>query len=208
MKLAIFGASGKTGQLLTQQALAAGHSLTALVRIPAKLQPSPNLRLIVGDVQNQAAVDDAILGAEAVLNVLGHTAKSPRDLQAVATRNIVSAMQRLGVKRLIALTGAGLRDPQDRPKPADQVFGFLLKTFSPAVLADARSQAIFMEASTTDWTIVRVPRLTDGPYTGTYKVGYIGPDSGIQVSRADVADFMLKQLTDTTYVHQRPMISD
>lgn len=131
MKLAIFGASGQTGQLLTQQALAAGHSLTALVRNPAKLQKAPNLRLIVGDVQNQSAVDDTIMGAEAVLNVLGHTTKSPRDLQAVATRNIVSAMQRLGVKRLVALTGAGVRDPQDQPKPADRFFGFYSKRSPP-----------------------------------------------------------------------------
>lgn len=65
-----------------------------------------------------------------------------------------------------------------------------------------------MEASATDWVLVRVPRLTDGPFTGKYKVGYVGPNSGIQISRADAADFMLKQITDPTYIHQRPMISD
>jgi putative NADH-flavin reductase len=207
MKLAIFGATGKTGQILLAQALAAGHTVTALARNPAKLVPQPNLRVVAGDVQNQTAVDETLAGTEAVLNVLGHTRRSPRDLQAVATRNIVTAMQRLGIKRLVTLTGAGVRDPHDQPKAVDKFFGFLLKTFSPKVIADAKRQVIFMQASATDWIIVRAPRLSDGPRTGVYKVGYVGPDSGIQISRADVADFMLKQISDPAYVHQMPMIS-
>lgn len=207
MKLAIFGATGRTGQILVEQALAAGHQVTALARNPAKLNRRASLWVVAGDVQEQGKVEDTMREAEAVLNVIGHTAKSPRDLQTVAARNIVIAMQRQGIKRLICLTGAGVRDPQDRPKPVDLFFSFLLKMFSPQVLADATRQVDMIKASATDWIVVRVPRLTDDRHTGVYKVGYVGPNSGVQISRADAADFMLKQLTDPTYVHQMPVVS-
>ncbi len=160
-----------------------------------------------GDATDPVAVERVVQGTDAVLLTLGHTKTSPKDVQAVATRHIVAAMRKHNVKRLVSLTGAGVRDSKDAPKLVDKVFGFLLKRLSPDVLADGEQHAAIIRSSDLDWVIVRGPRLTQGPRTGKYRVGYVGKDSGISISRADLAEFMLKQATDTSYLRSMPMVS-
>ncbi len=208
MKLAIFGASGRTGRPLVEQALAAGHQVTALVRTPNSFPlKHERLRVVEGSVEDAAKVEEAVRGADAVLAVLGHTKTSNKDVLTVGTRNIVNAMKKHGVQRLINLTGAGVRDPQDQPKLVDKVFGFALGRLQPDLLRDSENQTKVIQTSDLAWTIVRGPRLTGGPRTGKYRVGYVGKDSGTQASRADIADFMLKQVTDTTYLRKLPVVS-
>ena len=209
MELAIFGASGRTGRPLVQQALDAGHDVIALVRTPATF-PLKHERLTVvqGDAMNAADVDEVVQGADAVLSTLGQTKNSPKDMQTVATKNIVAAMQKYGITRLVSLTGAGVDAPEDQPKLINHVIKFALKSLSGAVLADAEQHAKVLQNSTLDWVIVRGPMLTEGPHTGKYRVGWVGVNTGTRISRADVADFMLKQLTDNTYLHKAPMVSD
>lgn len=208
MKLAIFGASGRTGKPLVEQALAQGHEVRALVRDPAKLPlQHERLLLISGDAMNAADVAGTIEGTDAVLSALGQTKGSPKDLQTVATRHMVAAMKAHGVARVISLTGAGVRDPNDQPKLVDRVFGLLLAVAARDVLRDANAHAEVLRGSGLAYTLVRGPRLTEGPRTGVYKVGYVGKDSGTQVSRADIADFMLRQLTDDAWVYKAPMVS-
>jgi putative NADH-flavin reductase len=208
MKLTIFGASGRTGRPLVEQALAAGYEVTAFVRDPARLPISDaRLHVVQGDVMNAAQVDEAVRGADAVLSVLGHAKGSPKNMQTVATENIVAAMKKHGVRRLISLTGAGVKDPQDQPKLVDHAIRGLLVLLQKDVLRDAEQHARVIQQSDLDWTIVRGPRLNEGPRTGTYRVGMIGKNSGTMVSRADLADFMLKHVDDTTYLGQAPVVS-
>ena len=101
-----------------------------------------------------------------------------------------------------------IRRPRDWPKLFNHIINFLLKRISPRVLADAQRHTDQVRASGLDWTIVRVPMLQDGPSIGNVRVGWVGENVGIRVSRSNVADFMLKQLTDNTYVHQAPVISN
>jgi len=124
-----------------------------------------------------------------------------------AAYHITHAMQKSGVKRLVTLTGAGVRDPRDQPKAFDHLMRTLLGMLSGAVLRDSQEGVSMIRASDLDWTVVRVPMLTDGPLTGKFRVGYVGKDSGRQISRADAAAFMLQQLEDDTYFYQAPMIS-
>lgn len=208
MKLAVFGASGRTGTLLVRQALAGGHEVRALVRTPAKLELNDErLELIQGDALDSAAVERTVEGTDAVVGALGHTKNSPKDLQTVATRHLVAAMKAHGVARVVSLTGAGVRDPHNRPKLVDRVFGLLLATLARDVIRDAEAHAAVLRGSGLAYVIVRAPRLKGGPHTGVYRVSYVGPDSGTQVSRADVADFMLRQLTDDTWLGKAPMVS-
>jgi putative NADH-flavin reductase len=209
MKLTIFGATGRTGIPLVQQALAAGHSVTALARTPEKLPITHDqLTVVQGDATDSAAVERAVAGAEAVLSALGQTKGAPKDMQTVATRNIVAAMQQHGVRRLVSLTGAGVDAPQDQPKLINHLITFALKTLSGDVLRDAEGHAEVIRNSDLDWVIVRGPMLTEGPYTGQYRVGWVGVNTSARIARADVADFMLKQVTDDTYLRQAPMISE
>jgi putative NADH-flavin reductase len=209
MKLTIFGATGRTGIPLVQQALAAGHSVTALARTPEKLPITHDqLTVVQGDATDPAAVERAVAGAEAVLSALGQTKGAPKDMQTVATRNIVAAMQQHGVRRLVSLTGAGVDAPQDQPKLINHLITFALKTLSGDVLRDAEGHAEVIRNSDLDWVIVRGPMLTEGPYTGQYRVGWVGVNTSARIARADVADFMLTQVTDDTYLRQAPMISE
>jgi putative NADH-flavin reductase len=209
MKLTIFGATGRTGIPLVQQALAAGHSVTALARTPEKLPITHDqLTVVQGDATDSAAVERAVAGAEAVLSALGQTKGAPKDMQTVATRNIVAAMQQHGVRRLVSLTGAGVDAPQDQPKLINHLITFALKTLSGDVLRDAEGHAEVIRNSDLDWVIVRGPMLTEGPYTGQYRVGWVGVNTSARIARADVADFMLTQVTDDTYLRQAPMISE
>lgn len=208
MKVAIFGASGKTGRPLVEQALARGYEVTAFVRDPARLGIShEGLTVVRGDVTDGSAVERAVSGQEAVVSALGHVKGSPEDVQTRGTENIVAAMKKHGVRRLISLTGAGVRAEGDEPKFIDKAITFLLKRLQPAVLVDGVRHAEVIKGSGLEWVIVRGPRLTEGEKKGQYRVGLVGKNSGTQVSRADLADFMLDQLTDDAHLGKMPVVS-
>jgi putative NADH-flavin reductase len=208
MKIVIFGATGGTGRQLVQEALDAGHEVTAFAREPAKLDDirHANLRLVQGDVLDRAAVESAVAGHDAVLCAIGAGA-GRTTLREEGTAAIVRAMQKTGVRRLICQSSIGVGDSRAN-------LGFLTAyVIAPIFLrhafADHERQEAVVRDSGLDWTIVRPPHLNDGPRTGVYRHGFPVNDTTIQskISRADVADFMLTQLKDDTYVHQTPGVS-
>jgi putative NADH-flavin reductase len=209
MKIAIFGATGKVGRHLVDQALERGDRVTAFVRDPSKLttQRHERLKVVQGNVQNPKDVEQAVAGTDAVLSALGQTKTSSKDVLTEGIKNIVAAMNKHGVRRLVSLTGAGVRDPKDEPKLVDRVIGSLLKLLQRDLLEDAVGAARVIQESDLDWVIVRAPVLNEGEKKGEYRVGYVGKESGTRLSRADLAGFMLEQTTDDTYLHQAPMVS-
>ncbi len=208
MKLTLFGATGKTGRHLLEQALAQGHTVTVLARSPDRLaQGHERLNVIQGDIRDPEKVAQAIAGAEAVVSVLGPTSNKPELAVSRGIDNILAAMRQHGVRRLIQSAGAGVRDPQDTPTLVHAFFGGLARLLSPNVVADMTQVVDEVRQSGLDWTIVRVPMLTDGPATGRVREGYVGKDIGPRLARADLADFMLKQLETKTYVGRAPAIS-
>lgn len=209
MKLAIFGASGGAGKPLVAQALAADHQVTALVRTPSKLGLThPNLTIIQGDATDPQAVEKTIAGADGVISVLGPTQNAADKPITRATQNILAAMQKQNVRRLIVSVGAGVLDPNDSPDFVAKLMGALVKTFSRHVYADMLNVSEAVRASDRDWTIVRVPMLTNEPKKGRVKVAWVGKGMRRTITRADMADFMLKQAQDNTYLRQAPAISN
>lgn len=208
MKIIVFGASGGTGIEIIRRALAAGHEVTGFVRNPAKIEiTDPHLALFQGDVLDAAAVENAIAGHDAVISALGPTRPPIPGMMATAAENIVAAMKKAGVRRLISTTGAGVSDPEDQPKLVDKVFKGLLTVLSGDVLKDSEANVEIIRSSDLDWTIVRFPRLLNGPHTGKYRVGSIGKDSGTQIARADGADFIVKELGEGKYIRRMPVVS-
>ena len=208
MKIAVFGGTGRTGRHVVEQALAAEHSITALARTPAKLPKHERLVVIGGDVQDPSAVEKTVVGAEAVISVLGPTSNEPTFEVSKGMRHILAAMQKHGVRRLIISAGAGVGDPNDTPKLSNKAINLLLKLLARNVYEDMKGAVDIVRASEYDWTIVRVPRLMDGPKTGTIKVGYVGNAMGMQINRADMASFMLDQLQNDAYIRKAPAISN
>lgn len=208
MKLLVVGSTGGTGRELVKQALAQGHEVTAYARTPARLDDltHPGLQVVRGDVLDSAAVERAVAGQDAVLCAIG-TGAGRSTLREDGTGNIVRAMEKAGVRRLICQSSMGVGDSRAN-------LGFLTKyvivpIFLRHAFADHERQEAVVKQSALDWTIVRPPHLNNGPRTGTYRHGFATTETGIQgkISRADVADFMLKQLADTTYLHQTPGLS-
>lgn len=208
MRIAVFGATGKTGRHIVEQALNAGHVVTALARTPGKLNIAHDrLSVVQGDLANPDAIARVVSGADAVISVLGPTNNKPERTISAGMRLILDAMRAHNVKRLIISAGAGVRDPLDKPKLIDRFFGLVLRLVSANVVADMEETVALVRASDRDWTVVRVPMLTDAPPTGSIKVGYVG-DISPRISRADMAAFMLKQIEDKTYVGKAPAISN
>jgi uncharacterized protein YbjT (DUF2867 family) len=200
MTLTVFGATGRTGRPLVEQALLKGHAVRAFVRSKEKLADQQDLSddlltPVEGDVTDAAPVARAVRGADAVLSTLGHAEGAPDDVQTVGTRHIISAMETHSVRRLVSETGAGVSDPNDEPHLGGRIMNGLLGLVAPKVAEDARGHAEAIRQSGLDWVIVRAPRLTQGPHTGTYREGYLQLGPFDKIARADVADFMLREAT-------------
>lgn len=208
MKIIIFGASGGLGVEVMEFALRLGHFVTAFVRSPEKVKiRHPNLTVFQGNVMDSAAIAKAIAGQDAVISTIGPSRPPIPHMMERAAKNIVAGMREHGVLRLISTTGAGVRQPEDQPKFVDNFFGVLLNLLAKEVVADSVENVRALQASDLDWTIVRLPRLVDGKYTGKYRVGFVGRDSGTQLARADGADFILKELSEKKWVKKLPVVS-
>jgi putative NADH-flavin reductase len=205
MKIIIFGATGGTGRELVTQALDRGHEVTAFVRDPDRLGV-PGPEVVRGDVLDQFAVERALAGQEAVLVAIGAGA-GRTTLREEGTRNIVAGMRATGVKRLICLSSLGVGD--SRANLSFFTRYIVVGVFLRHAFADHERQEAVVRETSLDWTIVRPPHLKDGPRTGEYLHGFPPVKTRIEgrISRADVADFMLDQLEDDTYLRQTPGVS-
>jgi uncharacterized protein YbjT (DUF2867 family) len=207
MKLTVFAATGGIGRQIVDQALAAGHDVTAVARNPSTLPGG--VRAVAADLAavDPAALEAAVAGADAVLSGLGPRSRADAGIASVGTRAIVRAMQATGVRRIVVVSAAPVATvaSPDRPNPPrhDSGDGFLMRHLAaPALVAalrDVYADLALMEDvlrdSGLDWTAVRPPRLTNRPPTGTYRTA-IGRNlrRGLLVARADVAHLMLAVL--------------
>lgn len=207
--IALFGATGQTGKQFLELALAEGYEVKALVRNTAKLKlANPKLTVLKGDVLNEQDVNQTIAGADIAISLFGHVKGSPEWLQTHGTENIVSAMQKNSVDRIISLSGGGLPFPEkDKPKFADKLIRTIMKIAVPKILNDAIKHHDVLKKSGLDWTIVRAPRLTNDPKLGAYRVGWVGVNASTKISRADLADFILTQVEDESFNFQMPFVS-
>lgn len=211
MKVAVFGATGRAGRHVVRQALDAGHEVVAFARTPANLGIThERLRVVQADIQDAAKVGEAVAGADAVISVLGPTHNRPEMTVSKGIEHILAAMQAHGVRRLIASAGAGVGDPNDRPTLMHRLITLALRLSARNVVADMERAVQLIRASDRDWTIVRVPMLTDEPAKGSVRAGYVGQGTGPRLSRADMAAFMLAQLElgASNYLRQAPTISN
>ena len=205
MQLAIFGATGGTGRQIVRQALEAGHSVTALVRNPAKaVIEHASLTLVQGNVLNQADVTPVVAGADAVIVALDNTADNPEMVVSRGTGVVIQAMQAQGVRRIIIVSSIGVGESKEQ---VSFVFKMLMGTILKKAMEDKEAQEKLVKASDLEWTIVRPGGLTDAPATGAYQSGTDPKIKAGQVSRADVAAFVLRQVEDPQYIRKAPAIT-
>ena len=204
MKIAIFGASGATGRLLTERCLAAEYEVAALLRRPATFALREQVRVVEGSAFNVEAVRRTVEGADVVLSALGARSLRREDVLERAVPLIVEAMQQSGVRRIIALGSAGTKDDSLKKQPAWRrwfVQKMVYNSFLKWPVASQRAQWAILSASGLDWTMVMPPMLLNKPGRGTFRVdGEALPRNGARISREDVADFMMAQIGSAEWV--------
>lgn len=205
-RILIVGATGGTGRQLVTQALERGHEVTALVREPSKLQVvHPRLTVVQGDVLDEGSVDAAMRGQEAVLSALGHKRYFyPTRILSEGTRNILRSMETHGVSRLVCETSLGIGDSAGRMGLYYTLF--VVPVILPFYFWDKTRQERLIAESNVEWVIVRPGVLTNGDKRGRLRHGlHVGSFLlTVRISRADVADFMLNQLTSDEYLRAAP----
>jgi putative NADH-flavin reductase len=210
LRILIVGATGGTGLQLVRQALEQGHQVTAFVRNPKKVKiEHPNLRITQGNVLDYASVESAMQGQSAVVSALGHKRFFyPTKILSEGTSNILRAMKSCGVPRFICESSLGVGNAAGRLGLPSTFF--VVPLILPFYFWDRVRQEKLIEESEVDWVIVRPAVLTNGVARGRYRHGprvgsYVLPK---RVSRADVAEFMLTQLNDDSYLGTAPGICD
>ena len=216
MRLTIFGATGGTGTHLVEQALAAGHDVTVVVRDPARLTirpgpaaPHPQLQVTKADIMDPAAITLAVEGADAVLTAIGPRGTGATTVSQDSVRSIIAAMQKDGARRLLMVSGSIVADEGESFYLRHLIKPVARRTFLRHVCADMRAAETEVEASDLDWTIMRPPGLTTKPATGHYRTRVDGglPRS-LTVSRADLAACMLSAITDPATVRKHVAIAN
>jgi putative NADH-flavin reductase len=203
MKIAIFGASGRTGILTVYQALDKGHLVTAFARKPSSVTiRHKNFQVIQGDILEYEKVKQAVEGQEVIISALGVESRKPTTVLSEGTRNILRAMEECKVSRFICMSSAGILG-----NDAGFLFGkIIMPLFLKQVFLDKVRQMKIIQETNLDWVIIRPTSLTDAPKTGKYKIT-MGLPVSRKIPRADVADFMLKLITNKQYDRQMPAIA-
>jgi len=212
VKVVIFGGTGPTGILTLTRALQTGHHVVIYARDPSKVKYNhPNISLVKGELSDEKLIARTLQGADAVISLLGPKGKSTTDLPlAQGMKHIVAGMRMHNVKRLIATATPSASDPGD-----DFQFGFsaavwMIRNLMRTAYDEIVSIAQTVRNSGLEWTLIRLPMLTDKPEKNPIKVGHIG-DGSINLfwlNRSDLANFLVKQLDDTSLIHKAPAVSN
>ena len=207
MKIAIFGATGKTGIELVKQALEQGHAVTAFVRDPARLAiENENLTFVTGDVFDPSSVAKAVEGQDSVICALGAGSELKKTtVRTTGTINIISSMQKNSIKRLIVVTAMGVGESWDTLSMFNKLF---FATLLKSSREDHEKQEVAVKESGLDWTIVRPSGLTETPRTGIYDVGENILATTSKIARADIADLILKELEQNTLIGKAVTITN
>ena len=207
MKIAIFGATGKTGVALIRQALDQGHEVTIMVRNPERLPRfSRKINVFTGDFNNKEMVRATIQGQDAVVCTLGSKELYKNSgIRTFGTRAIIEAMAIEGVKRFVVMSSWGIGDSWNNLPLFTKA---LFKLFMPAAREDHEAQELAVKASSLDWTIIRPSGLTNVAHVTPYDYGKDIVPKTSRISRANVADLILKVVTHHTHIHEAITISN
>jgi len=208
MKIFIAGASGGIGRQTVERALQAGHLVTALIRDPSKLAIAhSNLRIVTGDILQPLTFAHHLQGQQVVISALGISGAGlfndrPTVLYSRGCANLLAAIEQYGVGRIFCISASALEVSPVLPWYVRFAAKYILQKLLKHMYADLREMEAMVKASTTGWTIIRPPQLTDGPLTGQYRTAvnaYLR--NGLKISRADVAHLIIHQLKNNGLIH-------
>lgn len=213
MNVTVFGATGAIGSLTVGELLATGHTVTAYARNAKKIPATwgDRVRVVIGEMSDADAIDEAVTGADAVVSALGPSMdKTATGLPLVeGTRHILDAMKRHGVTRYIGQGTPSVQDPREKKTMQTRLVSFMGRTFLRRAYDELLGMTDLIRKSGVDWTIVRFTAPKDGAKVGTVKAGLYGTDKiGFPITRADIAAFTAAQVDSDRYIGRAPAISN
>lgn len=210
MKVFLFGATSPTGKMVLENLLAQNHSVTALARNPDNITiQNSNLKLVKGDVFDPSSFAESIKDNDVVVSILGTGSNNkPTTIYSAGGQNILDAMRKAGIKKLITLTSGGVQ--KDDPVIQKSFFyKYVGLWYLRHIYADMTLWENTLEKSKDiDWICIRPTYLRNKELTKKYRVNKTySPEKGWKISRADLADFITKQITSIEFIHQKPVIA-
>lgn len=208
MNIAMIGATGRTGQPLLETLLDRGHSVSVLVRDPAKLgSRAEQIRVVVGSVRDEMVLAQLVRGADAVLSALGPSEKD-KTLHSDTAATLARVMTTAGVRRFVGVSAAGIDVPGDTKSRRDRFVSKLIQTVGGAAVKDKPAEYAAWAASDLDWTLVRPPRLASGAATGTVEHHASTSCKKTSITRADLAAFLADVVEQNLYLRQAPLVAN
>jgi putative NADH-flavin reductase len=204
MRILIFGANGKIGSLVVDLALSRGHEVTGFYRSPDHIDK--RVKSIVGDATNSDDVASAVAGCEVVISCLGHVKVGDPIMQTKAISNIISAMEKQGMKRLVSLTGSGARLPGDKPSLIDRILNWGLAKVDPDKVSDGTNHIHILQDSSLDWTVVRTLKHSNIKPSPNLILTEGGP-ARLLSSRIQIAETMLDLAESNDWIKKAPILS-
>jgi hypothetical protein len=206
MRIAVIAANGRTGQVFVEAALAHGHEVVAGIYGKSFLdETNPRLTLRQCDATKIDDVRALINGQDAVVSLIGHVKDSPATVQTDAIQKIVNVMQSTGIKRIVSLTGTGVRFPGDRITIMDRILNASISIIDPARINDGKKHVEILKGSECDWTVIRVLKLQNVS-SKPFELTPHGPTK-LYVGRKEVALAILEVLEQKSFIHEAPILS-
>jgi putative NADH-flavin reductase len=196
MRIAVVGATGRTGRLVIEQALGRGHAVVALARHPEAVQlADTRLRVVAGDVLDRESLAGSFDGCDAVISALGvGTSRAATEVYSAGTANVLAEMSAAGTSRLAVISAYPAGPREHRPGLGDRIVGAILWRFFGATYTDMQRMEKILQRSDAQWVALRPPRLIDKPPTGSYRIGSMPPPGGRSLRYGDLATALLDVL--------------
>jgi len=206
MKIAVISANSRTGQAFVSQAVAEKLSIHAGFNYHNNLATNQLIKVIHCDATKKSDIKALIAGCDIVLSLIGHSNKSPSDLQTLAIQNVIESMKELKISRLISLTGTGVRQVNDKINILDYLLNISIRLIDPARIKDGIKHAQLIEKSGLNWTIVRVLKLTNQHNSAHLNLSEHGP-SVLLTPRLEVARLIIQLIKTEEFYQKMPIVS-
>lgn len=206
MRVLVFGANGRVGSKVVARLLRDNHQVRAFVHSGVNLPTDHNLQVIEGDVHDSQSVSDALKDQQAVISALGSWGTESKDILSSAMQNIVPAMQKASIQRIISVTGSGAIALGDRPSLIDKLNRGLIRLAASKILEDGESHIAILAASNLDWTVIRSPAMHNST-SRLYTLSNHAPAPWARISRDAVADAMVDLISDAAWLQAAPHIT-
>ena len=207
MQITVFGANGKVGSLIVQIALKKGYEVVAFTHGVANFSYNSNLTLFEGDIYDTKQVAEAVKGSDVVISAVGSWGTPKKDILTAGMNNLIPAMQKQKIKRIISLTGADAKVKGETSTIIGYISRILFNLVAKKVLQDGEGHINLLKSNDLDWTVIRSPVMNDKGSAGQFTINANKPMPWATINRSSVAHCMVDLINNKQFNQQAPFIN-